>query len=132
MAVAQDTLRLLTLWFAYGHDPCVDAAAVAGLREVRVEVWLEVVPQLIARIDHPSARVRSALQNLLLNVASAHPQALIYPMAVASNPAGGGLSGVRAAAATQIIHAMAATNRRLVDEATMVREEGRQKDARKQ
>jgi FKBP12-rapamycin complex-associated protein len=94
--------------------------AVASLQEVRVEVWLEVVPQLIARIDHPSALVKSALQGLLLRVAKAHPQALIYPMAVASNTTSG--SSARADAAAQIIHATAVTNRRLVDEATMVRE----------
>jgi len=54
---------------------------------VRVEVWLEVIPQLIARIDHHSPHVQRLLNKLLARAAAAHPQALIYPLAVTSNTA---------------------------------------------
>ncbi|CAF1149527.1 unnamed protein product, partial [Adineta ricciae] len=49
----QDTLRLLTLWFEYGQYREVHETLVEGIRTVPVEVWLQVLPQLIARIDSP-------------------------------------------------------------------------------
>lgn len=63
--VLQDTLRLLTLWFAFGQHASVHAAAEQGLALVRAEVWLEVVPQLIARLDHPHPNVATLLTQLL-------------------------------------------------------------------
>ncbi len=49
----QDTLRLLTLLFDYGHHPDVYEALHEGLRTVAIDNWLQVIPQLIARIDNP-------------------------------------------------------------------------------
>ena len=76
-----------------------------------------MIPQLIARIDHHSPNVQKLLNSLLARVAAAHPQALIYPLAVTSNTA----SEARRLAAHVIIRSMAASNRRLVDEANLVR-----------
>jgi serine/threonine-protein kinase mTOR len=42
----QDTLRLLTLWFSYGFESFVDSAMRAGFTTVKVDVWLEVIPQV--------------------------------------------------------------------------------------
>ena len=42
----QDTLRLLTLWFAHGGSPEVNAAVTEGFASVSVDTWLEVIPQL--------------------------------------------------------------------------------------
>ena len=81
----QDLLRLLTLWFRYGGDARVDAALSDGFALVHVDTWLLVIPQIIARINAPQPRVRKAVQNLLLTVGRLHPQALIYPLAVASH-----------------------------------------------
>ncbi len=49
----QDTLRLLTLLFDYGHQADVYEALHDGLRTVAIDNWLQVIPQLIARIDNP-------------------------------------------------------------------------------
>ncbi len=51
---------------------------------VSVDVWLEVIPQIIARIHTPRIMVRRLIQQLLTDVGKAHPQALIYPLTVAS------------------------------------------------
>jgi len=117
--VLQDTLRLLTLWFSYGHDAGVHKTVEKGIKEIRVEVWLEVIPQLIARIDHHSPHISALLSSLLRRVAAAHPQALIYPMAVTSNTA----NDARRKAANAIIHEMSGVNRQLVDEANLVSRE---------
>jgi FKBP12-rapamycin complex-associated protein len=82
----QDTLRLLTIWFKHGEREEVSDAVTEGLGTVNIDTWLEVIPQLIARIyargEH--GYVRRAVQHLLATVGRAHPQALVYPLTVAS------------------------------------------------
>lgn len=55
-----------------------------GFSKVAVDTWLEVIPQIIARIQTPSAIVRRNIDMLLSDVGKHHPQALIYPLTVAS------------------------------------------------
>ena len=38
----QDTLRLLTLWFDYGHLPDVYEALVEGINKIQIDNWLQV------------------------------------------------------------------------------------------
>ena len=80
----QDTLRLLTLWFKYGWHEAVNMAITKGAASVSIDVWLEVIPQIIARIHISKSLVRNAIEQLLNSVGRAHPQALIYPLLVAS------------------------------------------------
>ncbi|KAL4065913.1 phosphatidylinositol 3-kinase [Scleroderma citrinum] len=68
----QDTLRLLTLWFKYGAHDEVSQAMAEGFSKI------------IARIQTPNANVRRNINNLLTEVGKHHPQALIYPLTVAS------------------------------------------------
>ncbi|KAF4953049.1 hypothetical protein FGADI_6319 [Fusarium gaditjirri] len=79
----QDTLRLLTLWFTHGGSADVNVAVTEGFANVSVDTWLEVIPQLIARINQPNKRVQQSVHNLLADVGRAHPQALVYPLTVA-------------------------------------------------
>ena len=79
----QDTLRLLTLWFAHGVNPEVGVAVIEGFPQVSMDTWLEVIPQLVARINQANPRVRQGVQKLLSDVGKVHPQALVYPLTVA-------------------------------------------------
>lgn len=72
--VLQDLLRLLTLWFTHGAMPAVHAVLESGLNSVRVSTWLQVIPQLIARIHVPTTQIRNMLYNLLARVGRHHPQ----------------------------------------------------------
>lgn len=80
----QDTLRLLTLWFTYGYQHGVSQAISQGMTTVNVDVWLEVIPQIIARIQTPRMAIQQLIVRLLHDIGRAHPQALIYPLTVAS------------------------------------------------
>ena len=80
----QDMLRLLTLWFRHGSEPVVEAALARGLATVPIAMWLQVIPQLIARIDSPDEVVRSLIHRLLQRIGRDHPQALVFPLVVAS------------------------------------------------
>ncbi len=73
----QDTLRLLTLWFDYGHWPEVYEALVEGVRTIDVNTWLQVIPQLIARIDTQRQLVGRLIHQLLMDIGKAHPQVYI-------------------------------------------------------
>lgn len=74
----QDTLRLLTLWFDYGHWPEVYEALVEGVRTIDVNTWLQVIPQLIARIDTQRQLVGRLIHQLLMDIGKAHPQVRVF------------------------------------------------------
>ncbi|KAL9624360.1 MAG: hypothetical protein Q9160_001322 [Pyrenula sp. 1 TL-2023] len=115
----QDTLRLLTLWFAHGANHDVNQLVTEGLSSVTIDTWLEVIPQLIARINKPNMKVRQAVHRLLAEVGKAHPQALVFPLTVAmkSNVA------KRSHSAAQIMDNMRQHSARLVEQADLVSHE---------
>lgn len=112
----QDTLRLLTLWFDYGHWSEVNAALAERVNKAPMETWLQVIPQLIARLDTPRALVASLVHNLLGEVGRKHPQALIYPLTVASKSA----LPARTRAAQRALEVMREHSAKLVNQAVMV------------
>ncbi|WAR26259.1 MTOR-like protein [Mya arenaria] len=97
----QDTLRLLTLWFDYGQWPEVHEALIDGIKAIKISEWLQVIPQLIARIDTPRTL------------------ALIYPLTVASKSA----VQARQNAANKILKNMREHSNTLVQQAILVSEE---------
>ena len=112
----QDTLRLLTMWFKYGASEAVDEAVSRGFQLIPVEMWLDVTPQIIARIHTGIQRVRSSVHTLLNLVAKAHPQGLIYPLTVASKS----LSQPRSSAARAVLAQMRKQSDQLVEQAALV------------
>ncbi|PSR71034.1 hypothetical protein PHLCEN_2v13082 [Hermanssonia centrifuga] len=115
----QDTLRLLTLWFKYGSHDEVSHAMTTGFQNVEVDTWLEVIPQIIARIQTPSANIRRNINLLLTDVGKHHPQALIYPLTVASKSN----SLPRRTAAQAITDRMKEHSPTIVNQATIVSQE---------
>ncbi|KAF8309257.1 phosphatidylinositol 3-kinase [Clavulina sp. PMI_390] len=115
----QDVLRLLTLWFKFGAHDEVCHSIGDGFSAVAVDTWLEVVPQIIARIQTPSANVRRLINTLLIDIGKAHPQALIYPLTVAS----GSSSVSRQTAASGIMDRMREHSSTLVEQAMLVSHE---------
>lgn len=115
----QDTLRLLTLWFDNATDSDVSEAFAVGMKTVPIETWLQVIPQLIARIDTPRVNVNSLLQELLTDIGKYHPQALIYPLTVASKST----VAIRRATATKMMNSMKEHSSSLVAQALLVSEE---------
>jgi len=66
--------RLLTLWFEHGEESRVYDCLVKGLSTVKIENWLQVIPQLIARIDTNRQRVGKLILTLLCDIGKHHPQ----------------------------------------------------------
>ncbi|CAG7725809.1 unnamed protein product [Allacma fusca] len=115
----QDTLRLLTLWFDFGQWHEVYDALVEGIRTIHVDNWLQVIPQLIARIDTPRHLVGKLIHQLLTDIGKHHPQALIYPLTVSSTKS----SSSGHTAAGKILKCMCEHSQTLVQQAVMVSEE---------
>eukprot|EP01156_Anaeramoeba_ignava_P023638 Anaeramoba_ignava/c21679_g1_i1.p1 GENE.c21679_g1_i1~~c21679_g1_i1.p1 ORF type:complete len:2020 (+),score=411.29 c21679_g1_i1:2184-8243(+) len=80
--IIRDTLRILTLWFRHGSLKEVNAAMRTGFDTVSIDIWLQVIPQIIARITTPSDLVKNLIRHLLNEIGKAHPQALVYPLIV--------------------------------------------------
>lgn len=75
--------------------------------------------QLIARIHSPSENVRKLIQHVLIDVGRAHPQALVYPLTVASKYP----SAPRRKAALVIMDKMRDHSANLVEQALLVSQE---------
>lgn len=116
----QDTLRLLTLWLTHGGYSEVNSAVTEGFTHVSVDTWLEVIPQLIARINQPNKRVQQSVHNLLADVGRAHPQALVYPLTVAMKS---WQNSRRSRSAAQIMDSMRQHSAKLVEQADIVSHE---------
>lgn len=112
----RDSLRLLTLWFNYGGMKEPSVAMNEGFSMVRLEIWLEVVPQLITRIHQPDEVVNTMLHELLTKLGRKHPQALVFPLTVAIKSD----SVSRQKAATGILDKVRAYHTELVDQADLV------------
>ncbi|KJX99355.1 phosphatidylinositol 3-kinase like protein [Zymoseptoria brevis] len=115
----QDTLRLLTMWFAHGSHQEVTHSVQEGISSVSVDTWLEVIPQLIARINQPNRLVREGIHNLLVEIGRAHPQALVYPLTVSMKSD----MGNRSRSAGRIMEAMKQHSPKLVEQAGLVSHE---------
>ncbi|KAF2500193.1 ARM repeat-containing protein [Lophium mytilinum] len=115
----QDTLRLLTLWFDYGSNEQVSHAISEGIKTVSIDTWLEVIPQLLARINQPHATIRNSIHSLLIEVGKAHPQALVFPLTVSMKS---DVSG-RSRSAAQLMNAMRQHSPILVEQADLVSHE---------
>lgn len=115
----QDTLRLLTLWFEYGQYTEVYDALVDGMKVIEINTWLQVIPQLIARIDTHRNLVGQLIHQLLIDIGKQHPQALVYPLTVASKSA----SIARKRAAHKILNSISDHSTTLVQQALMCSEE---------
>ncbi|KAF8519025.1 phosphatidylinositol 3-kinase [Hysterangium stoloniferum] len=115
----QDILRLLTLWFKFGAHEDVSHAMSSGFTTVEVDTWIEVIPQIIARIQTPSVNIRRTIGLLLTDVGKHHPQALIYPLTVASKSS----SVARQTAAKTIMDRMKEHSAVMVEQALVVSQE---------
>lgn len=125
----QDVLGFLSLWFVHGTRPAVIASGVFDeVMQINSNVWLRVLPQIIARLHTPNAVLNEQVQDLLRNIGKSHPQALLYTLNVSSGVAvvGGDMSEdvlQRRKAAQRVLNRVAELHhngQQLVQEAALV------------
>ena len=115
----QDSLRLLTLWFRNSTFPEVNAAMGDGMAVLPVDNWLQVLPQLIARIQIANPQTRRILHTILGEIGKRHPQSLVYPLTVASKSQ----NASRRAAALNLLDKLKSHAALLVDQAVLISQE---------
>lgn len=115
----QDSLRLLTLWFRNSTFPEVNAAIGDGMAILPVDNWLQVLPQLIARIQIANPQTRRILHTILGEIGKRHPQSLVYPLTVASKSQ----NASRRAAALNLLDKLRSHSALLVDQAVLISQE---------
>ncbi|CAF0752879.1 unnamed protein product [Brachionus calyciflorus] len=131
----QDTLRLLTLWFDYCNSQDIYDSLNEGIKQTPIEIWLKVIPQLIARIDTNKQFVARLIHNLLIEFGRVHPQALVYRLILASNcnnrtnrlyshhPGFNDQNNSNRNVASLILQSLKESNNTLVEQAKLVSEE---------
>ena len=77
-------LRLVTLWFRYGESESVLVEVRQQLASTPTSSWLLAIPQLIARLGTMHEELQGVLVQLLKNIASIYPHAVIWPLLTAS------------------------------------------------
>uniref|UniRef100_A0A6B2KZN8 non-specific serine/threonine protein kinase n=1 Tax=Arcella intermedia TaxID=1963864 RepID=A0A6B2KZN8_9EUKA len=90
-----------------------------GVEDLNVDLWLQVIPQIIARIHSNVSEISKPLQHLLSRIGKAHPQALVYPLSVASTS----ISEERRIAAQTAMNNMRQFNETLVNQSELVAKE---------
>jgi serine/threonine-protein kinase mTOR len=115
----QNLLRLITLWFKYGNKEKVNVKLKLGFEVLNVEVWLQVIPQIIARASTPDAELQDLIIDLLKKVAKHHPHALLYAltMAIRTN------SAERIKVANSVLQEMREFHSSMVEDTLLVTEE---------
>lgn len=77
---------------------------------------VQVIPQLIARIDTPRQLVGRLITQLLMDIGKAHPQALVCPLTVAAKSN----TPARKTAANKVLKSMCEHSSNLVQQALLV------------
>jgi len=77
-------LRLVTLWFRFGETESVLVEVEQQLTETPISRWLMAIPQLIARLGTRHKALQGELIQLLRNISSHYPHAVIWPLLTAS------------------------------------------------
>ncbi|KAJ2885371.1 phosphatidylinositol kinase- protein kinase tor1, partial [Coemansia aciculifera] len=80
----QDTLRLLTAWFNYSKYERVAQAVQDRFNTVSIRTWLQVIPQILARIQIKSEGSSRLIKQLLVKVGKSHPHAILFSLYVAA------------------------------------------------
>ncbi|KAI0567624.1 Phosphatidylinositol 3-/4-kinase [Gracilaria domingensis] len=118
----EDSLRVLTLWFNFGGLDSYYEEFDRGFEKTNITMWLEVVPQIIARLYTPFPEVQRGVRVLLARIGTVHPQVAVYPLTVAKKVYASHQEK-RANTATQILAEIKHHHKEIVEEAEMVANE---------
>ena len=80
----QDTLKLLELWFKFGDLSSIQEAVRNSYDKIDLTCWLNVVPQMIAKLDMKNNAMLSNVLDLLEYVGDKYPQGIIFQLMLAS------------------------------------------------
>jgi hypothetical protein len=115
----QNTLRLMKIWFEHGDYARIDEIVRDSITRINLRVWINVIPQLLARIDIKKPMIKTLLLDLLERVSQRYPQALLYSLSVSKKSR----TKERREAADALVSKMKLTQGTLIEQANMVSDE---------
>lgn len=118
----EDSLKLLTLWFNFGGLENLNLEFDAGFGQTNIAMWLEVVPQIIARLYTPFEDVQRGVKSLLTKIGTEHPHVAVYPLTVAKG-AYGNHQQKKSKAAREILEELKLHHEEIVEQAELVSNE---------
>ncbi|KAF9432983.1 hypothetical protein BGZ76_010035, partial [Entomortierella beljakovae] len=77
------TLRLLRLLAKHGGQ--LSETFQEKLVDINVGPWINIIPQLFARLDHPEKTVQSLISDLLCKIGEQYPQLIVFHCVVGAN-----------------------------------------------
>jgi Phosphatidylinositol 3- and 4-kinase/FAT domain/FKBP12-rapamycin binding domain/Domain of unknown function (DUF3385)/FATC domain len=120
----EDALTLLTLWFDHGAISQLSYVFDRGFLQSSPQCWLEVVPQIIARLHHRHRKVRSGIELLLTRIGKDHPHIVVYPLVVATSSAGSSPDQkTRKKLAEKVLNEIGKKHHEIVEQANLVSQE---------
>lgn len=118
----EDSLTLLTLWFDFGSDSEIKTIFRRGFEGSSPDLWLDVVPQIIARLHVP--HVQEGIKSLLVGLGRSHPHIVVFPLTVATlSPGQSQQQDVRRKHAKVILSEIRKTHRDIVTQSAVMSEE---------
>ena len=112
----QDLLRLIDLWFQVGTYDEVNTIIMKSFKQISIESWLLVIPQLLARVGITNEQIRNSLVYILKQIGLNHPHSLSYPLIVLHQSK----SKIRAQAAQMILLEMLTKHNKLINECELI------------
>ena len=109
----------MKLWFRHGNVPEIETIVRNGFDKIDLKVWIDVIPQLLARVDIKDLVIRKSLIDLLEKISQKFPQALIYSLSVLQKS----MTIERRKAADQLIEKLKTKQPVLIEQATMISDE---------
>ncbi|KAK0422862.1 hypothetical protein QR680_007831 [Steinernema hermaphroditum] len=114
----ENTLRLFQLVSDFGSVKELNEHLQKILHQIPVDTWLEVIPQLMAKLDS-EPDVANLFKLIIVNLGKEHPQSLVYALTVASESS----THTRAKNAKAVMATLREAKASLFDEAKMVADE---------
>ena len=112
----QDVLRLIDIFFnSGGNSENLLDLIQSSFNSLDIDVYLNVIPQLVSRFDLKNEDVLQVLKNILIKIGLAHPNALIYSLIVLKNSS----SKARKDAATSVLNGIQKKYKYLIEECEM-------------
>ena len=79
----QDILRLIDIWFQNDNNNEIFLNSLNdSFKRIPIDPWLQVIPQLLARVNVKNNLIKKNLIQLLKKIGCNHPWSLIYPLIV--------------------------------------------------
>ena len=115
----QDLLRIIEIWFQVGEDITVIKLIKQSFIKIDIDTWLQVLPQLLARVNTKNELIQESLIEILKLIGINHPSVLIYPLIVMHKSK----HKIRSKTAGIILSSMALHNKQLITECAVIIDE---------